>query len=218
MKQYSESVRECLTEETMSKAVRELCSRDADLARVREQFGPPPLWAREPGFPTLVLIILEQQVSLASARAAFDRLQQRISPVTPGRLLALDDAGMKAIGFSRQKTSYARHLAEAIAKRNFNPGALTEMEDAQARAALIELKGIGHWSADIYLMMALRRRDIWPVHDLALATAAQHVKRLRRRPSPQRLEALGRAWRPWRSVAARLLWHFYLSGGHRTRS
>lgn len=205
-----------LTRAEMTRALQFLASRDSDLARVMRRFGPPPMWTRKPGFPTLLLIILEQQVSLASARAAFERLQARVSLVTPNTVLSLDDAEMKAIGFSRQKTAYARHLSEAILQRRFDPEALRAMSDEHAHSALVALKGIGRWTADIYLMMALRRPDIWPVHDLALATAAHHVKRLRKRPSPERLESIGKAWRPWRSVAARVLWHFYLSGGHKT--
>ena len=202
---------ETLTDERLQRAVRILCRRDPDLARVHRECGTPPLWAREPGFQTLVLIILEQQVSLASARAAFSRLQQSISRVTPRRVLTLDDLALKTIGFSRQKASYVRHLAEAIIKRRFRPATLRRMSDQGAREVLLALKGIGFWSADIYLMMALRRPDIWPSGDLALATAAQEVKQLHKRPSPEELEELGNAWRPWRAVAARLLWHHYLT-------
>lgn len=206
-----------LTREGLALALTDLTRRDADLAAVVKRFGTPPLWSRKPGFPTLLLIILEQQVSLASARAAFLRLRQRTSDrVTPESVLSLDDAEMRAIGFSRQKTGYARHLSEAIIQQRFDPRALSTMADRDAHAALVQLKGVGQWTADIYLMMALRRSDIWPIHDLALATAAHHVKRLRRRPSPEKLDALGKLWRPWRSVAARVLWHFYLSGGCKT--
>jgi len=202
---------ETLTDQRLHHAVRILCRRDPDLARVYQECGTPPLWARDPGFPTLILIILEQQVSLASARAAFSRLQQSISEVTPRRFLKLDDAALKTIGFSRQKASYVRHLAESIVKRRFRPASLETMNDETAREILLALKGIGFWSADIYLLMALRRPDIWPAGDLALATAAQEVKQLHKRPSPEELEELGKAWRPWRAVAARLLWHHYLT-------
>ena len=200
-----------LTQATLARSLRVLARRDRDLAQILLDFGPPPLWARQPGFPTLIHIILEQQVSLASADAAFTRLQATIKPITPRRFLTLDSAALKAIGFSRQKTAYARHLAQAIVQRRFSPAALEAMDDETARAALIELRGIGTWSADIYLLMALRRPDIWPKGDLALAVAAQQVKRLATRPTPDELEELGAAWRPWRAVAARMLWHFYLS-------
>ena len=199
-----------LTAETLAHGLCVLAKRDRDLARVIDQYGPPPMWARRPGFPTLIHIILEQQVSLASARAAFNRLKASIR-VTPRNLLTLDDAALKSIGFSRQKTAYARHLAQAILDRRFNPTALADLDDATARAALIELKGIGVWSADIYLLMALRRPDVWPHGDLALAVAAHHVKQLPARPTYDELTAMSEAWRPWRAVAARVLWHHYLS-------
>lgn len=199
-----------LTAETLAHGWQVLSKCDRDLARVIDQYGPPPLWARQPGFPTLVHIILEQQVSLASARAAFNRLKASIR-VTPRNLLTLDDAALKTIGFSRQKTGYVRHLAQAILDRRFNPAALHSLDDEAARAKLIELKGIGVWSADIYLLMALRRPDVWPHGDLALAVAAQHVKHLPARPTYDALTAMSEAWRPWRAVAARILWHHYLS-------
>ena len=173
--------------------------------------GLPPLWAREPGFATLVHIILEQQVSLASAKAAFDKLAAALDTITPHKLLTLDDAQLKAIGFSRQKVVYTRHLAEAIVGRRFSPNQLTRMSDEDAKAALVQLKGIGNWTADIYLLMVLRRPDVWPVGDLALQLAAQRIKQLQARPTPLQLEALGELWRPYRAVAARVLWHHYLS-------
>ena len=199
-----------LNETNLKEASHWLAKQDEAMAHVLDKYGYPPLWAREPGFATLVHIILEQQVSLASARAAFNRLKAAIR-VTPRNLLTLDDATLKVIGFSRQKTSYARHLAQAILDRRFSPTALENMDDESARAALIELKGIGVWTADIYLLMALRRPDVWPHGDLALAVAAQHVKQLPARPTYDELTAMSEAWRPWRAVAARVLWHQYLS-------
>ena len=156
-------------------------------------------------------IILEQQVSLASAKAAFDRLHEAIGRVTPSRFLTLNDRELKIIGFSWQKADYCRELARSIIARRFSPNALGRMNDDEARASLLELKGIGLWSADIYLLMVLGRPDVWPSGDLALATAAHEVKQLLARPSPSELQSLGDAWRPWRAVAARLLWHHYLS-------
>jgi DNA-3-methyladenine glycosylase II len=199
-----------LSEESFVPAVRELAQRDADLAAVVEKYGAPPLWVRDPGFPTLVYIILEQQVSLASARALYQRLQEVLRPFTPDRLLKLTEDEMRRLGFSRQKAHYSRLLADAIQRRQLNLHALHDLQDHHARAKLIALKGIGPWTADIYLLSALRRPDIWPVGDLALATAVQEVKRLRRRPSPERLEKMSAPWRPFRAVAARLFWHAYL--------
>ena len=184
---------------------------DTDLADVVAKYGPPPLWVREPGFPTLVYIILEQQVSLASARATFGRLKAAANPLTPRRFLKLTDVELLRIGFSRQKTLYTRLLAESLAYRYFNLRDLDDLHDDSARNMLIAFKGIGRWTADIYLLSALRRPDIWPTGDLALATAVQEVKRLRERPSPEKLEALSLPWKPWRGVAARLFWHAYLS-------
>ncbi len=200
-----------LDEIAFQSGIRELTVRDADLARVIETYGAPPLWVREPGFPSLVYIILEQQVSLASARAAFQRLRAAASPLTPTRFLKLSDTQLRQIGFSRQKTLYTRLLAESLVKRHLDLNDLHDLSDDAARKFLIALKGIGTWTADIYLLSALRRPDIWPIGDLALAAAVQEVKRLRSRPSPERLERLSHLWRPYRAVAARLFWHAYLS-------
>ena len=199
-----------LNEELFAQGVDFLAERDEHLAEVVQTYGRPPLWVREPGFPTLVYIILEQQVSLASGKAAFDRLNAAVRPLTPVRFLKLTDAELLRIGFSRQKTLYTRLLAESLARRHFDLRYLHDLHDDSARKMLIAFKGIGRWTADIYLLSALRRPDIWPIGDLALATAVQEVKRLRKRPSPEKLEALSAPWRPWRAVAARLFWHAYL--------
>jgi len=175
------------------------------------EFGTPPTWFREPGFPTLVHIILEQQVSLASARAAFTRLLSLASPLTPERFLALDDAALKGAGFSRQKTLYGRQLAEAVVAGRLNLEALDHVTDAEVKAELTRVKGIGSWTADIYLLMSLRRPDAWPSGDLALAVAVREIRRLPARPAPVELAAIAEAWRPWRAVAARLLWNYYLN-------
>ena len=200
-----------LNEEVFSQGVQSLVDRDEHLAEVVNKYGRPLLWVREPGFPTLVYIILEQQVSLASARAAFERLKSTVRPLTPKRFLKLSNAELLRIGFSRQKTLYTRLLAESLARRHFDLRYLHDLHDDAARKMLIAFKGIGRWTADIYLLSALRRPDIWPTGDLALATAVQEVKQLRKRPSPEKLEALSALWRPWRAVAARLFWHAYLS-------
>jgi DNA-3-methyladenine glycosylase II len=199
-----------LNEDAFAQGVRVLVDRDAHLAEVVQKYGAPPLWVREPGFRTLVYIILEQQVSLASAKAAFDRLNAAVRPLTPRRFLKLTDDELLRIGFSRQKTLYTRLLAESMARGYFDLRNLHDLHDDAARKMLVAFKGIGNWTADIYLLSALRRPDIWPVGDLALATAVQEVKRLRLRPSPERLEKMSAPWKPWRAVAARLFWHHYL--------
>ncbi len=207
------SVPESLTRETFGKAILHLSKIDPDLRRVISVFGRPPMWRRKAGFPTLVLIILEQQVSLASARAAFGRLQEAANPLTPECFLDFSDRKLKAIGFSRQKTLYCRELAKEILRGDLDLPTLKKLEDSAARSRLLELKGIGNWTADIYLMMAMLRPDIWPSGDLALATAMQEVKRLPSRPRPEQLDEIAGPWRPWRAVAARILWHHYLSKG-----
>lgn len=200
-----------LTEAGMRRGLRVLAGRDPDLARVLSEFGPPPVWEREQGFPTLVLTILEQQVSLASALAAFNKLLAASSPLTPQKFLTLDDATLKAAGFSRQKAAYCRQLALAITEGGLDLPALALLNDEDARAELIKIKGVGLWTADIYLLRALLRPDAWPAGDLALQIAAQRIKRLPARPTHAELEALSQPWRPYRAVAARLLWHFYLN-------
>jgi DNA-3-methyladenine glycosylase II len=201
-----------LTDKFFAHAVGVLTQRDGDLAAVVAKYGRPQLWVRDPGFPSLVYIILEQQVSLASARAAYQRLLAATKQqLTPARFLRLSEAELKAVGFSRQKTLYTRLLAEALDRGHFDLRHLHDLLDDSARKMLIALKGIGNWTADIYLLSALRRPDIWPVGDLALATAVQEVKRLRIRPSPEKLEKMSTPWRPYRAVAARLFWHAYLA-------
>ena len=200
-----------LTPKTFSQAIQQVCDSDPDLAQILTIFDPPPFRIRKPGFASLMHIILEQQVSLASARACFDRLRRAASPLTPDQFLKLDDARLKACGFSRQKTAYGRNLAKVIADGHLKLSALETMDDQSVRSELLKIKGIGPWTANIYLLTVLRRPDIWPAEDLALAVAAQSLKRLKNRPTPQELENISRAWKPWRAVAARLLWHYYLN-------
>jgi DNA-3-methyladenine glycosylase II len=159
----------------------------------------------------LVQIILEQQVSLASARATFERLRRLVKRLTPAAFSRLDDQTLKHLGFSRQKADYCRSLAVALQERRLRLNEVAGMDDAAAKQALMEQRGIGRWTAEIYLLMALRRPDVWPTGDLALARATQRVKRLKRRPTEAELETIAAGWRPWRAVAARLLWHDYLS-------
>jgi DNA-3-methyladenine glycosylase II len=200
-----------LTDTTLHCALADLTGRDPRLARIAAEYGPPPLWEREPGFPTLLRTILEQQVSLASARAAYEKLLAIAAPLTPERFLELDDPALKAAGFSRQKSLYGRELAAAIVAGRLDLEGLLTLDDEDARRALTRVKGIGRWTADIYLLLALRRPDIWPAGDLALASAVRQAVGLAALPDPQQMEAIGAAWQPWRAVAARLLWHYYLS-------
>ena len=199
-----------LTRARLLEGVTELCRRDPDLNRIVVTIGPPPMWVRKQGFSTLVYIILEQKVSIVSAKAVYQRLMEVMDRHTPQEFLGLSDSELKLIGLSRQKIRYCRLLAESILAGALDLSALRRMSDDAVHTKLTSLKGIGPWSADVYLLTALRRPDIWPSGDIALAAAAQRVKRLRSRPTPEKLDVLGRRWTPWRSVAARLLWHHYL--------
>ncbi len=201
-----------LQESALQEGVAVLSRRDADLAASVRQHGQPPMWARQPGFATLLNIILEQQVSLASARAAYGRLAALIPAVTPEHFLTLDDVRLREVGFSRQKAGYGRFLASALIDGTFDLAAMAELSDERARQELIELKGIGSWTADTYLLMALGRRDVWPAGDIALQTAMQDIKSLPARPSQTEMIELAEGWRPWRAVAARILWFHYLGG------
>ena len=202
-----------LNQSTLLEGVRCLAERDEHLATIVSTYGPPPLWEREQGFPTLIRLILEQQVSLNSAKAAYDRLEKAIDTPTPEGFSGLTDEELRRIGFSRQKTVYGRELAAAILKGRLDLSRLERLSDEDARKELIKVKGIGPWTADIYLLMALGRPDIWPKGDLALESAAQRIQGWAIRPTAEEMTVMSKEWQPWRAVAARLLWHFYLSEG-----
>jgi DNA-3-methyladenine glycosylase II len=202
---------EALTEATVAKAARQLARRDKDLAEVLKRLGPPPLWARRPDFSTLVKIILEQQVSLASAATLFTRLKKNTTPFRPARLIELGESHLKSLGLTRQKTAYCLHLAESLSDKRLRLSQLSRMSDAEVKAALMEIKGLGTWSADVYLLMVLRRPDVFPASDLALVSAVTTLKQLSVRPSTNQLLEMAEAWRPYRSVAARMLWQYYLA-------
>ncbi len=200
-----------LTQRSFRAAVDRLVRDDTAIATIVERHGVPAFWSREPGFPTLVLLILEQQVSLASARAAYERLERRVVLVTPSALLASSDRELRADGFSRQKARYARALAAAVESGALDLDHVGSLPDDGARAALVELPGIGPWTAEVYLLSALRRPDAWPTGDIALQEGTRRALDLERRPMPDELAAIGERWRPHRATAARLLWHSYLS-------
>ena len=200
-----------LDERQLKRACLHLSQQHAELAFVYEKYGPPPLWERPTGFATLLHIILEQQVSLASAKACFDKLTVHIGEVTPDKLLTINDIDLKTIGFSRQKTAYARHLAGAIIEKHIDLDHLHTLPDADAKATLIRLKGIGEWTSDVYLLMAMLRPDVMPRGDIALHAAYQKLTNSEKRPGSDEFIAIAEKWKPFRSVAARLLWHFYLS-------
>ena len=200
-----------LSRSALLAAVDELCARDCDLAGVVERCGPPPLWARSPGFATLVQLILEQQVSVASARAAFKRLCSEL-PVSAEHFAALEVADLRAHGLTRQKSGYCIALANAVVTGELKLRGLSRCDDDAARDKLTRIKGIGRWTADCYLLFCLRRPDVWPDGDIALAESARRLKRLAQRPDTVRLRRIAAAWSPWRAVGARILWHAYLAG------
>jgi DNA-3-methyladenine glycosylase II len=168
------------------------------------------MWRRSTGFSTLVHIILEQQVSLKSAKAMLVRLQSAIDPFTPERFVDLGESHLRGLGVTRQKSSYLLRLSESIVSRQFSFRRLATLSDHEARVYLTRIKGIGSWSADVYLLMAMRRPDIWPAGDLALAVAAKELWGLEFKPTPDELEQIAEKWRPYRAVAARMLWQHYL--------
>ncbi len=197
--------------ESATRSIDRLIATDPDLARVVSEFGRPAVWSRPEGFPALVLFILEQQVSLASARAAYDRLDSRIGGVTPEGVRNSSDEDLRADGFSRQKARYVRALAEACVSGGLDLAVMRNLHDDDVRRSLTAIPGIGPWTADVYLIACLGRPDVWPTGDRALQVSAGEVLHLPGPLTVSELELLGERWRPLRSSAARLLWHAYLS-------
>jgi len=189
----------------------QLAAQDADLAAIINNYGYPPLWSRPNSFETLVHIILEQQVSLASALSALNKLKERVQELTPARILLLIDEEMKACYCSRQKTAYIKYLAETLLSGHLNLTELEYLPNDEVRSKLITLKGIGHWTIDVYLMFVLHRADIVPAGDLAAVKAMKAVKNLPAVITKDDLVALAAQWQPYRSIATMLLWHWYLS-------
>lgn len=202
-----------LTPETLAAATESLASGDRHLASIYRNHGVPPMWARRPGFQTLLRIILEQQVSLISARAMFERLKSSISPFTAEGFISFGEANLRALGVTRQKAHYCVQVAQAFT--NGQLSGISRMSDDEAHAALLQIKGVGPWTANIYLLMALRRPDIWPDGDVALASALGKLRQMKTRPSFVELARIAEHWRPYRSVAARMLWQYYLAEQNR---
>ncbi|NNM47951.1 DNA-3-methyladenine glycosylase 2 family protein [Knoellia koreensis] len=200
-----------MDDDLFRRTVATLTAADPALAAITRAHGIPPLWLRDPGFASLVLFILEQQVSLASAAAAYRKVLARIGTMSPRALLAATPEELRADGVSRQKDRYLRALAEAVESGSLDLEALAGMPDDEVRARLTSLPGIGRWTADVYLLACLGRPDLWPVGDRALQVAVAEALGLEEVPDQARLEELGERWRPHRSTAARLLWHGYLS-------
>ena len=207
-----------LTDKTFAQGLSELTMRDPDLAAAISKWGNPPFWRREPGFSAIVLVILSQQVSLESAQATFEKLESVVGSLSSESFLALDDKALRDTGFTRQKASYIRGLAQHIIDGEFDIEELASMDDDQARKRLMAVRGIGTWTADTYLLIALRRPDVWPSGDLALAKAIQALKRRNSVPDGEKAHSIANQWRPWRAVAARSLWHYYLNERGRASS
>ena len=205
-----------------SRNFRQICNKlakaDDDLALIIKTHGYPPMWTRPNTFETLVHIILEQQVSLASALAALNKLRERIDPVTPEAFLALTDEELKACYFSRQKTLYTRGLAEELLGGRLDLHGLEQLPDDAVRTRLIALKGIGNWTIDVYLMFVLQRADLFPMGDLAAVNALRRVKKLKKDTPKEKLLALTEKWSPNRTIATMLLWHLYLSSPMREKA
>jgi DNA-3-methyladenine glycosylase II len=206
-----------LTHASISEGARALRARDRDLARIVDRLGEPPLWGRRPGFSALIRIILEQQVSLTAARTMYRRLLSRLGGMSAKSVYARGEAGLRELGLTRQKARYCHGLAARVLEGSLDLRAVAALPDAAGRATLLSVPGLGPWSVDIYYLMALRRPDVWPEGDLALAAALRDVKRLNDLPDRKSQLSYAARWSPWRSVAARLLWAHYLAArGHYT--
>lgn len=189
----------------------ELASNDPWLESVLQNYGYPPMWTRPNTFESLVHIILEQQVSLASALATLNKLRERIIEVTPKAVLSLTDEELKSCYFSRQKMVYVRHLAESILTGKIDLPALEKLPDDEIRIKLNQLKGIGNWTIDVYLMFVLQRTDLFPAGDLAAVNAFKQLQKLPATTTKAELEQLALKWQPYRTIATMILWHYYLS-------
>jgi DNA-3-methyladenine glycosylase II len=197
--------------ENFHKICDQLAKQDKELNEILRAHGYPPMWTRENNFETIVHIILEQQVSLASALAALNKLKEKLKQITPGRILGLTDEEMRACYVSRQKSIYIRGLAEAIEKGEIDLKKISKLSNEEVREKLIVLKGIGNWTIDVYLMFALQRTDLFPIGDLAAVNALKRVKRLAKDISKEDLLKISDTWSPFRTVATMILWHYYLS-------
>ena len=187
-----------------------LSKKDKDLKKIIKHHGHPPMWTRPASFQTLILTILEQQVSLASAYAAFKKLKEKIGYVTPPKILALTDDDLRSCYFSRQKIVYARELAKAIHTRQLTLKKLSLATNDEIRAALKKIKGIGDWTVDVYLMHALQRTDLFPLGDIALVNSMKEIKKLHPHITKEEMLAIAEPWRPYRTIASMILWHAYI--------
>jgi len=198
-----------MTPEFIRDALDIVAARDDDLRDALGQFGYPAPRNREPGFRTLINIIIGQQVSTHAAAAIRNRLEAAVNPLTPETFLATDNEGLRGVGFSKRKIEYGRGLAEAVIDGKLDTSRLAEFDDETLATAITGIRGLGKWSADIYMLFALGRADAWPLDDLAIQVAVQRLKRMRQRPNRKRMETVARRWQPYRGVVALFLWHYY---------
>jgi DNA-3-methyladenine glycosylase II len=193
----------------LARATAALSAADPRLAAILGRTGPLPLRLREPGFKSLIAIVVDQQISRAAADAIFGRLEARLVPFTAESWLAARDRSLAKAGLSRPKLRHARAIAERVADGRLDFARLARLSDDKAQAYLTSVPGIGRWTADIYLLSCMGRTDPWPAADVALQAAVGHALALAARPNEKDMQALAETWRPWRGVAARLFWAHY---------
>ena len=187
-----------------------LAKKDRDLRTIIKQYGYPPMWTRPATFQTLILFILEQQVSLASAYAAFKKLKEKVGYVTPAKILLLTDAELRSCYFSRQKIIYARELAKAVQSKQLRLNKIAVCHEDEIRLELKKIKGIGDWTVDVYLMHALQRTDLFPLGDIALVNSLKEIKELHPQTTKEDMLSIAESWRPYRTIASMILWHAYI--------
>jgi len=192
------------------KICNKLCRIDKDLHAIIREYGHPPMWTRPATFQTLILFILEQQVSLASAYAAFKKLKEKVRYVTPAKILSLTDEELRSCYFSRQKIIYARELAKAVQSKQLRLNKFSNAHEDEIRLELKKIKGIGDWTVDVYLMHSLQRTDLFPLGDIALVNSLKEIKQLHPHTTKEKMLVIAETWRPYRTIASMILWHAYI--------
>ena len=200
-----------LTRETLLPAVTSLCAQDSLMNSLVEEFGPPPLWQRTQSLETLIHVVLEQKVSLASAKAVMLRVKKLAPSLSPMEFLAVPESALRDAGVSERKVSYCRSIAEAMVSGELDLKALRRCSNDEVMQSLIRIRGIGPWTAGVYLLMAMRRSDAWASGDRALVVSYAQCTGAKDIPSYPELDDIAKRWAPYRGVAARVLWHAYLS-------
>ncbi len=198
------------TQNDLPKLCNKLAKKEKVFAQLIKQYGYPPFYNRKPVFATLVHIILEQQVSLASAKAAFVKLKEKIKIITPKSLLQLTDVQLKECYFSRQKIIYTKTLAQAIINKKLNLQSFLTKNNEQIKAELLSIKGIGNWTAEVYLMMAMQRVNFFPIGDIALINSAKHCFQLPQETTKETILQMSKNWQPYCTIASFMLWHAYI--------